>query len=132
MSLMKKPEMDVIRFKENDIVVASNGRHIITEQSIEFTGLTGGVAGDGTVTYNGIVYPLTSYADVSTFIKVLRDDGIANAGVSTGGTPQSLRGTLRTEASDGAKYFSDGVYYYDPSATWSVDSNTYEGVFIRQ
>jgi len=129
---MKKPEMEVIRFKERDLVVASNGRHIVTTSSIDLSGCSGHVPGDGTVTFNGVVYPISSYSDVSVFIEALRDSGISNAGVSTGGKPQSLRATLRTEADSGARNFYDGTYVYDPSATWTLGDDTYYGVFIRQ
>ena len=133
MSLMRKPVMEVIRFVENDIVVASGGGRGIVSQSFDLTGCTGGVPGDGSLTYNGVVYPLSSTGNVDTFIRALGADGISNAGISNGTSTQSLKHTLNAEVNRGANNWYDGTYVYDSSATWTNSNNTVlNGVFIRQ
>ena len=129
MSKMGKPEMVVIRFAENDIVTASGGG--LRSASVTLSGFTGGVPGDGQVKFNNNTYVMSSEDAVTEFLGVMRNYGISNAGISNGTSKQSFRNTLIAESTKGAKHW-DGTYYYDPSATWSTNGKTYDGVFIRQ
>lgn len=134
MSQMKRPEMTVIRFVENDIVVASSsGRRMMT-QSFDLTGCYGRerVRSDGALTYNGVVYSLDSTDNVDSFISALGASGIKNAGIQSGAAQGSLRNTLNYEVSTGAKNYKDGTYVYDPSAIWNNGNQDLYGVFIRQ
>ncbi len=133
MSQMNKPEMSVVRFAENDVIVASGNERRIVPQSFDLTGCTGTVVGDGTVTYNNVVYTLDSTANVDSFIAAIGADGIRNAGIQSGSKPGSLRHTLNYEVTTGTQYYKDGTYVYDPSATWTnSNGTTLKGVFIRQ
>ncbi len=133
MNQMRKPEMSVVRFTESDVIVASGNERRIVPQSFDLTGCTGGVAGDGTVTYSNISYSLDSADSVNSFIAAIGGDGIRHAGIQSGSTPYSLKNTLNYEVSTGAKNFLDGTYVYNSSATWTnSNGTTLSGVFIRQ
>lgn len=125
MSKMTRPTMEVIRFKESDIVVASGA-------GFSNSKFGNGVAGDGVVTYNGTPYAMSSYDAVSSFLGVLAGDGIRNAGISNGSTTQSLRGVLEVEASRGAGAGWNGSYVYDSTATWNNGTTDLRGVFKKQ
>ena len=129
MSKMCRPEMVVVRFDNSDVLAASNGR--IMSASVTLSGFTGGVPGDGEVKFNNNTYVMSSEDAVTEFLGVMRNYGISNAGISNGTSKQSFRNTLIAESTKGAKHW-DGTYYYDPSATWSTNGKTYDGVFIRQ
>ena len=129
MRQMKKPEMEVIRFSENDIVVASKGRE--KSASINLSGFTGSVPKDGTVKFNGNSYSIASTDDVGAFLDAMRNYGISNAGISNGTTTQSLRSTLLYEVSTGARNW-DGTFDYDPTVFWNNGYQDLNGVFIRQ
>ncbi len=125
--------MDVIRFAENDIIVASGGTRGV--QSFDLTGCysTVSVPRDGTVTYNGVVYTLDSTENVDSFIAAIGADGIRSAGIQSGSKPGSLRHTLNYEVTTGTRNYQDGTYVYDPSVTWINSNGTIlNGVFIRQ
>ncbi len=125
--------MTVVRFAENDVIVASGNERRIVPQSFDLTGCTGGVAGDGTVTYNNVSYSLDSADSVNSFIAAIGSDGIRNAGIQSGVTPGSLRNTLNYEVTFGANNYKDGTYVYNSSATWTnSNGTTLNGVFIRQ
>ena len=129
MSQMRKPEMEVIRFAESDIVVASNGsRRMATSFSLTNVNAKDG-AGNGIANYNNTNYLLNSEDAVKTFISAM---GVSNAGISIGGDAQSLRGTLNKEANLGTSGSWDGYYVYDPDATWNNGKRNLYGVFIRQ
>ena len=130
MRQMNKPEMEVIRFAQNDIVVASSGR--LMSQSITLTRFSGGTPKDGVVQYNGTSYPITSSDDVSTFLSALRNNGIKNAGISNGKNTQSLRNTIGKEVTRGVEGDWNGTYDYDPFAIWNNGDIDLFGVFIRQ
>ena len=128
MTKMSKPEMAVVRFAESDVIVASSR---LMSASVNLTGFSGGVPGDGQVMFNNNTYTLTFRDAVSDFLGVMRNHGISNAGISNGTTTQSFRNTLYAEASQGARNW-DGNYNYDPDATWNNGSKDLYGVFIRQ
>ena len=119
MSQMRKPVMEVIRFTESDIVVASNGARRMAEPTLSLTGFSGGSPADGVASFNGEDYVMSSHTAVTSLVKALNGSGISNAGISTGGKAQSLRATLKFEVDSGARYFYDGDYVYEPSATWT-------------
>lgn len=129
MSQMRKPEMEVIRFAESDIVVASNGaRRMAT--SFSLTGVNkNGAIGDGIANYNNTDYFLTSETAVNTFISAM---GVSNAGISNGKNTQSLRATLKRETDSVMKGNWDGYYVYDPDAIWNNGNRDLNGVFKLQ
>ena len=129
MMKMQKPEMEVVRFNEIDVIVASGG--LRKSASISLSGFSGGMPKDGAVQFNGTNYSMTSNDEVSTFLSALRNSGIRNAGISNGQTTQSLRNTLLYEVSNGARNW-DGTFDYDPSAVWNNGTSDIFGVFIRQ
>ena len=126
---MQRPEMVVVRFDENDVIVASGGFRSVP--SITMSRFSGGTPKDGLVQYNGTNYSISSKDDVSTFLSALRSNGIKNAGISNGKSTQSLRNTLGYEVTDGARNW-DGTYDYDPTAKWNNGDIDIFGVFIRQ
>ncbi len=129
MSQMRKPVMEVIRFTESDIVVASNGaRRMAT--SFSLTGVNkGGEIGDGIANYNNTDYFLNSETAVNTFISAM---GVSNAGISNGKNTQSLRSTLKRETESVMKGNWDGYYVYDPDAIWNNGNRNLNGVFKLQ
>lgn len=132
MSQMRKPEMEVIRFTESDIVVASNGSRRMQTASLNLTGFgQQGVKGDGIATLNGTSYSINTLNDVDTFTNALNNSDIFNAGISNGTTTQTLRGTFRAEVNKGAEHW-DGYYLYDSDAIWNNGNKNLKGVFIRQ
>ena len=129
MSQMRKPEMEVIRFTESDIVVASNGaRRMATSFSLTGVNANDG-KGNGIANYNNTDYLLNSEDAVKTFISAM---GVSNAGISIGGDAQSLKGTLNKEANFGTSGSWDGYYVYDPDAIWNNKTKDLKGVFYRQ
>ena len=129
MKKMERPKIEVIRFNENDVIVASSG--LRGAPTITMSRFSGGTPKDGTVQYNGNSYSIASKDDVSTFLSALRNNGIRNAGISNGASTQSLRNTLGYEVSDGARNW-DGTFVYDSSAKWNNGDVDLFGVFIRQ
>jgi hypothetical protein len=128
-SQMRKPKMEVIRFTESDIVVASGSRRMATSFSLTNVN-SGGIAGDGIARYNNSDYLLNSKDAVNTFISAL---GVSDAGIDNGRirAPQSLVGTLNVEATKGTIGNWDGTYTYDPNASWTnKDGDTFQGVFF--
>lgn len=130
MRQMNKPEMEVIRFAENDIVVASSGR--LVTPSISLTRFSGSIPKDGTVQYNGTSYNITSYDDVNSVLSALNNNGITNAGISNGKKTQSLKHTLRNEVDPGVRGDWNGTFVYDSTAMWNNGDIDLFGVFIRQ
>ena len=130
MSQMRKPEMEVIRFTESDIVVASNGaRRMATSFSLTGVNANDGI-GNGIANYNNTDYSINSTNAVNTFISAL---GVSDAGIDNGRirAPQSLVGTLNVEATKGTIGNWDGTYTYDPNASWTnKDGDTFQGVFF--
>ncbi len=133
MSQMRKPEMEVIRFTESDIVVASNGGRRVATPSLTLTNFSGGKAADGKAYLNGVEYSISSTDDVKTFLGALGNSGVKNAGIYAGTTtnPLTFRGVLNTEATKGAKGWN-GSYVYDPDAIWNNGDIDLKGVFYRQ
>ena len=133
MSQMRKPVMEVIRFRGSDIVVASNGSRRATTPSLTLTGFNGKKPADGVANLNGVNYSISSFDDVNTFLGALGNSGVKNAGIYAGTTENALtfRGVLRTEANTGANGW-DGNYYYDPDAIWNNGDKDFKGVFKRQ
>ena len=133
MSQMRKPVMEVIRFTESDIVVASNGGRRMATPSLTLTGFNGKKPADGVANLNGVDYSISSLDDVNTFLGALGNAGVKSAGIYAGTTtnPLTFRGVLRTEANTGAKGW-DGNYYYDPDAIWNNGDKDLKGVFYRQ
>ena len=70
-SQMRRPEMEVIRFTESDIVVASNGGRRATTPSLTLTGFNGKKPADGVANLNGVDYSISSLDDVNTFLGAL-------------------------------------------------------------
>lgn len=130
MSQMRKPEMEVIRFAESDIVVASNGaRRMATSFSLTGVNANDG-KGNGIANYNNTNYLLNSEDAVKTFISAM---GVSDAGIDNGRirAPQSLVGTLNVEATKGTIGNWDGTYSYDPNASWTnKNGDTFQGVFF--
>ena len=129
---MRKPEMEVIRFTESDIVVASGSRRMATSFSLTKVNSInrGGTAADGIATYNNTDYLLDSPNAVNNFISAM---GVSNAGIDNGRiqASQSLFGTLNIEATTGVKGDWDGTYTYDPDATWkNKKGEVFQGVFF--
>ncbi len=130
MSQMRKPEMEVIRFTESDIVVASNGGRRVMTTSFSLTGVNkGGEIGDGIANYNNTDYLINSESAVNTFISAM---GVSNAGISNGVKTQSLRSTLKAETKQDIKGNWDGYYVYDPDAIWNNGNRDLNGVFKLQ
>ena len=128
-SQMRKPKMEVIRFTESDIVVASGSRRMATSFSLTNVN-SGGIAGDGIARYNNSDYLLNSKDAVNTFISAM---GVSDAGIYNGRikAPQSLSGTLNVEVNRGVTGNWDGTYTYDPSASWTnKNGDTFQGVFF--
>ena len=99
--------------------------------SFDLTGVNaGGKAADGIATFNGTEYAINSFDAINTFIGAM---GVSDAGISNGGKPQSLLGTLKAEVRTGVKGNWDGSYVYNANASWINDKNReYFGVFYRQ
>ena len=128
MSQMRKPVMEVIRFTESDIVVASGSRRMATSFSLTGVNANDGAA-NGIANYNNTDYPLNSTDAVNAFISAM---GVSGAGIYNGRiqAPQSLSGTLNVEATKGTIGDWDGTYTYNPDTAWSDKTGEYKGVFF--
>ena len=105
MSKMRMPEMDVVRFQESDVIVASSN-------SISLNLFGDGVNGNGYVTYLGQNYGnLQTAGDLSSFYSAFNKDhgtsigGTTNIGYKGGMTNfdglQSIDNTTSTSGIDG-------------------------------
>ena len=115
MNKMKTPEMEVIRFKEADVIVASGDVHTMTLAGFQ----NDGVKRNGILTYNGIEYHINNGGDsINPAINAMRSIGVTeNTLVYANDTSSyGLWGLLRIE--DGAHVSSieavnwDGTYSY--------------------
>lgn len=109
MSKMSKPEMDVVRFKENDIIVASGGG---LPNFIKITGFNDTIADNGTVEYNGVIYNKSTYSDL---IDCLIDNTPFDENVNYQGMAQSITRLFRKNDGTTAAGFGDGTYTWDAS-----------------
>ena len=64
MSKMRVPEMDVVRFKENDVIVESGAILGLT-----LYGFANTTKNDGTMTYKGTTYDGSNYNDLISALK---------------------------------------------------------------
>ena len=115
MSKMRMPEMDVVRFQESDVIVASG-----MPQKITFTNFNDGAAGNGTVSYGGKTYGWkTSEGQSNILDSILYGSGAmvetAKGTSSNFDTLVSYEGSSGWGSEDGVAngdYVWDGSYAY--------------------
>ena len=121
MSNMRKPEMDVIRFKEEDIVAASNEGFQMTIR--EFANHN---AKDGTVTFNNQTYTIDSQASIDSVFAAL-PSGI------TSDTQIYITPTVSTSLGNGfqAEANLDGKHAGGATATEWNNTFVYDGSIFK-
>ena len=120
MKNMKKPEVDVIRFKEEDIVAASNFRMTIDKFS-------NSTAKDGIVTFNNKTYIMDSEASINNAINAM-------PGGITSDTQVYITDTIHTSLWNGFQAEANLDGNHAGGATAKEWNNTFEyvnGVFTR-
>ena len=120
MKNMKKPEVDVIRFKEEDIVAASNFRMTIDKFGNQ-------KQKDGIVTFNNTTYIMDSEESVINAIKAMP------AGI-TSDTQVYITNTVHTSLWNGFQAEANLDGNHPGGATAGQWNNTFEyvnGVFTR-
>lgn len=84
MSMMRTPEMDVIRFKEADVIVASGG----ATKSISFSNFNDDIANNSTISFNGKSYLISTLGMDMGGMDTFRED--FNAYFGTNYTNQEM------------------------------------------
>ena len=118
--IMKKPEVDVIRFTEEDIVAASNFRMKIEQ----FANQT---QKDGMVTFNNTTYIINSEESINNAIKAM-------SGGITSDTQVYITDTVHTSLWNGFQAEANLDGNHPKGATAQEWNNTFEyvnGVFTR-
>ena len=108
MSKMSKPEMDVVRFKENDIIVASGVGATIPKLSL--FGFADDIPGNGYMIFN-LNNKKYEYSDRNT----LRTD-LINAGYTDDIGISNVSALFRADykgKNDESYYFTNGDYVWD-------------------
>ena len=108
MSKMRVPEMDVVRFKENDVIVASGAILGLT-----LYGFANTIKKDGLMTYKGTSYNSSNYNDLIT---ALTGDEYLDC-IGENGSSISWLFTQDKNGKD--KGFPDGTYI------WNSDEETF-------
>ena len=117
MSKMRVPKMDVVRFKENDVIVASGAIPSLTLFNFANT-----IKNDGKMTYKGTSYNSTNYNDLITALKVDGyPDWIGENGSSFSWF-MSISGLFKQDKKGNDRGFPDGTYI------WNSD----EAAFFKQ
>lgn len=110
MTQMNLPEMDVVRFKEADVLAAS-------PISMNWSKFGDGTKANGEVKYNGDTYYITSNSNVSTFINALSDIGAnGNTSISVDGSyyGHTVSSILNKEVNDGLQSSDwNGTFIYE-------------------
>ena len=109
MSKMRVPKMDVVRFKESDVIVASGG----LPNFIKVTGFNDNISGNGTVEYNGVIYNKSNYTDLIDF---LADQTDYDSYVKYQDMSQTINKLFRKSDGTNAGGYVDGTYVWDASA----------------
>ncbi len=106
MSKMVTPYVDVVRFRESDVIVASG--------VLRFTNFSDTVRANGQVSYNGHTYDTSKYpALVTDFLATLGGkDYIVS---TTTGIREGVDNLLSYEYNKEEKVTADGDYYWDGS-----------------
>lgn len=112
MSKMRVPKMEVVRFKESDVIVASGAL-----ASLTLLGFANTRKNDGTMTYKGMIYDGDNYSDL---ISVLTGDGYSDY---IGENYQSVSGLFIMDSKGKSNGItSDGTYIW----------NSGEETFLKQ
>ena len=121
------PEMNVIRFNEADVIVASGGD---PKRTINVSGIKDGTLGNGKITYMG-----TDYTNNNQWV-ALQNAFAANISSSKQGYLDFSVNNTTTglncvwDSDESTDYFSDGDY----NGNWTYDSgaNGGAGAFVKQ
>ena len=106
MSKMVAPKMDVVRFRESDVIVASG--------VLRFTNFSDTVRANGQVSYNGHTYDTSNYPTrVDAFINALGNK--AYIVPTTTGISEGVDNLLSYEYNREESVTADGDYYWDGS-----------------
>lgn len=109
MSKMRVPEMDVVRFKENDVIVASGG----LPNFFIVTGFNDSIPGNGIIKYNGVIYNKSNYTDLIDF---LADQTDYDSYVKYQDMSQTIYRLFKRSDGTSAAGYVDGTYVWDASA----------------
>lgn len=120
MSYMRLPEMEVVRFKESDVVVAS-GTAVL---SMKWSYFGDSIKGNGVVNYNGNDYVMSSQDNLDALLNAMSNIGV-NGGTEIRTSPNAeyhtLNGVLQKE-------FKSGVGSPDWNGTFTLTN----GTFLKQ
>ena len=108
MGRMVKPEMEVVRFTEADIITASSDSFSLSN--------FGGTLRDGTATYRDVTYygmqSTTRDNDIFDFMKKIGNSTV----ISNGDVNSTMQSVVVGEYMDGLSGDWDGTYVYDASS----------------
>ena len=115
MSKMRKPEMDVIRFKEADVIVASGA----TANTLKWSGFGDGITGNGVVEYGGRSYTMDSESSYNSLLEALSAIGVTgdtHVEWQDGTSNRTLSFILQKEYGSGVSSDTwNETYYFDGS-----------------
>jgi len=108
MSKMRVPKMDVVRFKESDVIVASGG----LPNFIKVAGFNDNISGNGTIEYNGVTYDKTNYSVLIDFLTAQTD---YDSNVKYQSMSQTINKLFARHDGTNAGGYVDGTYVWDAS-----------------
>ena len=112
---MRKPEMEVIHFNNVDIVAAS--------RLMTWSKFGDGVANNGTVTYNGKDYVISSLSNANKLYSAMSDSELtinSSTKIIYNKEVHTLGGVFNTEMSGTGTNFNWGATYY-----WNESEQTF-------
>ena len=129
---MKKfnPEMKVVRFGNEDVIVTSG----VATKTMAWSQFGDGTANNGIVNYNGVNYTIDSDTaitnlftamGVSKYTGIQQRNGVVNSSINT-----VLGNELKNNGVSSPGW--NTTYLYDSDATWNNGSKDIKGVFYRQ
>jgi len=116
MKKMAMPIIEVVRFKETDVIVASTYANNFTLTNFGSKSGTGGVVGDGTITYDGKVYGNGGTGTMDQFLDIIASNGMNRRMVLSAPytTTTPIRDIINREyTADRLSNNWNGTYIYD-------------------
>ena len=114
---METPKMDVVRFQEADVIVASP----IPATPVFLTGFKDTSANNGKVSFdhNGqsYLFETKNYNDATSFANAVTNAGVADVNFNDNSDPDnhSLNGLFYADIAGESLPIPDGTYYWNPS-----------------
>ena len=108
---MKTPEMEVVRFNESDVIVASSVP-VVEHTNVRIANLGTGIVGDATWTYSGSAQGSTDVVDFATYDTERKHNTLRRDVVYSNDTHSTTLGDM-IDGGDAANLFTDFNGFYE-------------------